>query len=163
MHLYTITLIELRLESPMTSVSIRLSPKEITYLTALLDKKQFFPQEKEATLGKILKQFIKWCSEHEIGLDSTDENSEETSQKLLEQVHVSIPHILYLLRLHILMDSGKISDEVVIKAKQQAIDYINSVCGDFQHIEYNQIEPTNNEIGLNQIPMAKNHTRWKIE
>lgn len=52
-------------------------------------------------------------------------------------------------------------DDVVSKAKQQALDYINSVCGDFQHIEYSEIETTRNEIGLKQLPVEKGSSDWK--
>lgn len=72
-----------------------------------------------------------------------------------------MPHILYLLRLHLLLDSSKISDDAVAKAKQQAIDYINSVCGDFQHMGYSEIQATRNEIGLNQLPIEKDRSAWK--
>lgn len=104
---------------------------------------------------------IKWCVENEIDITSSYEKPENSSRKLLEQLHVAIPHILYLSRLHILMDSNKISDNIVSKAKQQAIDYINSVCGDFQHMQYSEIRPTANDMGLKRLPIEKDSSNWK--
>ena len=49
---------------------------------------------------------------------------------------------------------------MVIKAKQQAIDYINSVCGDFQYMGYSEIKATSNEIGLKQLPVEKDYSAW---
>ena len=60
-----------------------------------------------------------------------------------------------------LRQSPKISDDVVAKAKQQAIDYINSVCGDFQNMEYSEIIASHNKIGFKQLPVEKNRTAWK--
>ncbi len=130
------------------------------YLELISKNKKDKPNQKSSP-GRALKQLLAWSMENQIDITSVYEKPENTSKKILEQLHLSLPHILYLSRLHLLLDSSKISDEVVSKAKQQAIDYINAVCGDFQSIQYSEIETTTNEIGLRQLPAEKNHTYWK--
>ena len=139
----------------MTTISVRLSDDELAYLEAISKSKKFSKSSKQSTPGRALKSLIKWCVDNEIDITSPYAKSADSSKKLLEQLHVTIPHLLYLSRLHILMDSNKISDDAVNKAKQQAIDYINSVCGDFQQVEYSEIKTICNEIGLKQLPIER--------
>lgn len=145
----------------MTTLSVRLSDDELAYLEVISRNKKINKPNKKSSPGRALKQLVQWCIDNQIDITSTYEKSGNSPKKLLEQLHVSLPHILYLLRLHLLLDSGKISDDVVTKAKQQAIDYINSVCGDFQNMEYSEVNATINEIGLKQLPVEKNRTSWK--
>lgn len=145
----------------MTTISIRLSDDELTYLEVISMNKKMNKASKKSSPGRTLKQLLQWCIDNQIDITSTYEKPENRPKKLLEQLHVSLPHILYLLRLHLLLDSSKISDDAVAKAKQQAIDYINSVCGDFQHMEYSEIQATHNEIGLKQLPIEKDCSAWK--
>ena len=135
----------------MTTISVRLSDEDLTYLEDISKSKKVSKSNKQSSPGRALKQLIKWCIDNEIDIDSPYEKLQNSSKKLLEQLHVAIPHLLYLSRLHILMDSDKIPDDAVSRAKQQAIDYINSVCGDFQEIEYSEINTVCNEIGLQQL------------
>ena len=145
----------------MTTISVRLSDDELAYLEAISKSKKVSKSRKQSTPGRALKSLIKWCIDNEIDMTSSYEKPEDSSRKLLEQLHMATPHLLYLSRLHILMGSNKIPDDAVSKAKQQAIDYINSVCGDFQHMQYSEITATSNEIGLKQLPVEKDSSTWK--
>ena len=151
----------LRKITPMTTISVRLSDDELAYLEAISKSKKAIKSDKKNSPGKALKSLIKWCTDNQIDITSPYEKPENSSKKLLEQLHVSLPHVLYLLRLNLLLDSSKIPDEAIAKAKQQAIDYINSVCGDFQHMEYSEINAVSNEIGLKQLPIEKDLSAWK--
>lgn len=145
----------------MTAISVRLSDDELAYLEVISKNKKISKSSKQSSPGRALKQLIKWCIDNEVDMASSFEKPEDSSRKLLEQLHVAIPHVLYLSRLHILMDSNKISDDAVSKAKQQAIDYINSVCGNFQQIEYSEITVTSNDMGLRQLPVENERSAWK--
>lgn len=146
----------------MTTISVRLSEEELAYLEAIARNKKINKSSKQGSPGKALKQLIKWCVDNEIDIVSSYEKPEDSSRKLLEQLHVTIPHILYLSRLHILMDSNKVPDDVVSKTRQQAIDYINLVCGDFQNMEYSEVKPSCNEVGLKQLSVEKESSSWKV-
>lgn len=143
----------------MTTVAVRLSEGELDYLTAIT--KKVGNSGKKSSPGKTLKALLKWCADNQIDITSSYEKPKNSSRKLLEQVHVSIPHILYLSRLHVLMDSDKIPDEVVARSKQQAIDYLNAVCGEFQHMEYTEIKGSTNDIGLKQLPIETKQSNWE--
>jgi len=160
-HLYTIFIQYINGNNTMTSISVRLSEDETAYLEAISRNKKISKSNKQSSPGRTLKRLIKWCADNQIDISSSYEKPENSSKKLLEQLHVSLPHVLYLLRLNLLLDSSKIPDEAIAKAKQQAIDYINSVCGDFQHVEYSEINAVGNEIGLKQLPVEKDRSAWK--
>lgn len=139
----------------MTTIAVRLSEDELAYIEAITKNKKIFKSVKQGSPGKGLKALLKWCLDNQIDITSSYEKPQNSSRKLLEQLHISIPHILYLLRLHVLMDSDKIPDEVVARSKQQAIDYLNTVCGDFQNLEYTEIQTIFNDIGLKQCSIEK--------
>jgi len=145
----------------MTTISVRLSDDELTYLEAISKNKKINKSAKKSSPGRALKLLVQWCIENQIDIASAYEKPENSLKKLLEQLHVSLPHILYLLRLHLLLDSSKIPDDTVAKAKQQAIDYINTICGGFQNVEYSEIETSSNDIGLKQLPIGKDRSIWK--
>ncbi|RUQ96665.1 hypothetical protein [Legionella septentrionalis] len=145
----------------MTSLSVRLSEEEIAYLEAISKNKKLFRYSSRRSPGRALKALIKWCAENKIDISENFEKPANSSKKLLEQLHVTMPHILYLLRMHILMDSGKISNEEITSAKRQAIDYINTVCGEFQLHKYTEIEAIPNSIGMKQLPIETANSGWQ--
>ncbi|HHF7349642.1 TPA: hypothetical protein ACPSKE_002852 [Legionella feeleii] len=145
----------------MTSVSVRLSEEDLSYLESLANNKILFPRNKKNSSGKTLKALIQWCRENDFEPTNTPLNLPDDSKKMLEQIHVTLPHLLYLTRLHILMDSRNISDEVVANSKQQAVDYLNKVCGDLQNMLYTEIQWSTNDVGLKQIPIEADLSQWK--
>ena len=80
---------------------------------------------------------------------------------MLEQIHATIPHLMYLQRMQILFQSDSISDEKIANCKQQSIDFINATCGAFQDIKYQTIAPVDNESGVGKLPIDKNKSKWK--
>ena len=146
----------------MTTLTIRISEAEATYLKTLTQNKALFKTSKDISLGKTLKALLTWCEQNNFNPNEPIKDA-DPSRKLIEQLHVSIPHILYLLRLHILLDSNKMPDELINHAKRQAIDYINTVCGDFQTTTYTEIETHLNQEGLNQLPIDSDQTTWKVK
>jgi hypothetical protein len=80
--------------------------------------------------------------------------------KMIEQIHVSIPHLLYLLRFQTLSSFEDSSDEKIKKYRYQSVDYANKTCGDFQNINYNAIRFSMNDIGFKTIPSDKEKTQW---
>ncbi len=81
---------------------------------------------------------------------------------MIEQIHVSIPNLMYLARMQTLLASDTIPDEKISRCRQQTVDYINNTCGDFQNVNYSEIRFSMNDIGLKQTPIDKDKTLWKL-
>lgn len=146
----------------MTTVTIRISDDEIQYLEEIANHRSLFKSQKERSVGKVLKALLKWCQENDFNPSELSDETNST-RKLIEQMHLTVPHILYLLRLHVLLDSNKIPDVVAHNAKQQAIEYINAVCGEFQNMDYKELTTISNDDGLKQLPIAKGESHWRMK
>jgi hypothetical protein len=147
----------------MTTITVRVSGDELSYLNALATNKKLFKGAKDVSLGNVLKTLLQWCCENQVDPSPSSPPKHDEAQKILEQVHVVIPHLLYLSRLHLLMNGSSVPDEVVARCKEKAIDYINTVCGDFQGVSYREIKPSKNDIGLEQMPLESELSQWGIK
>ena len=145
----------------MTSIAVRLSTTEIDYLTELAKNNKIYKgQTEEISLGKTLKALIHWCQTNNVTTLSSKNSMNENVLKMIEQIHISIPHLMYLSRLQTLIGCDEFPDEKIKKYRFQTLDYINKICGDFQNIPYNEIRFSINDIGLKTIPTDKDKTQW---
>lgn len=147
----------------MTTLSTRLSQKELDYLeTIALENKLYKGATKKTSLGKAMKELIKWCQLNDIDISKPLPSMDGDTKKMIEHIHLSIPNLLYLSRIQTLLGSDKFSDEEVTKCRKQTIAYLNTVCGDFQNVTYSEIPCSSNEIGLNQSTIEPEKTKWKL-
>lgn len=146
----------------MSIISAKLNRNEIDYLEKIAIENHVFKGEsKEPSIGKAMKELIKWCQMMNIKIGEKQNNGLSEIQKMLEQIHTTIPHLMYLQRMQILFQSDAISDEKIASCKQQSIDFINANCGAFQDIQYDTISIVENENGIGKLPIDKNKSKWK--
>ena len=146
----------------MSIISAKLNQNEIDYLEKIAIENHLFKGEsKEPSVGKAMKELIKWCQMSHIKIGEKQNNGQAEIQKMLEQIHTTIPHLMYLQRMQILFQSDTISDEKIASCKQQSIDFINANCGAFQDIQYQNISTVENENGMGKLPIDKNKSKWK--
>ena len=146
----------------MSIISAKLNQNEIEYLEKIATDNHLYKGEsKEPSVGKAMKELIKWCQMSDMQIGSKQNNYTNKIQQMIEQMHATLPHMLYLQRMQLLFHSDAISDEKIAHCKQQSIDFINANCGAFQDIEYQIISTVENENGLNKLPIDKNKSKWK--
>ena len=146
----------------MTIISSRVTQKELDYLTEIAIKNKIFKGEsKEVSLGKATKELIKWCQSNNVDLNKKQNSMDDDVKKMIEQIHISIPNLLFLTRLQLLLSSDSIPDEEVARCVKKTIEYLNSSCGDFQNVNYNEIRFSTNDLGIKQTPIDKDKTQWK--
>ncbi len=145
----------------MTSVAIRLNENELDYLKKIAKENKIYKKENDISIGKTIKELIRWCALNKISFSQNPNNlMSDNLVKMIEQIHVSIPHLLYLLRFQTLSSFEDSSDEKIKKYRYQSVDYVNKTCGDFQNINYNTIRFSMNDIGFKTIPSDKEKTQW---
>lgn len=146
----------------MTIVSAKFTENELEYLSKIAsDNALYKGDNKELSLGKALKELIKWCQDNKVDINNSNNEFDLNCKKMLEHIHVSIPNLLYLLRLQILFASDGITDEKILHCKRQSIEYLNKICSDFQEIIYKEIKPSYNEFGLQQMP-KQTASAWQL-
>lgn len=145
----------------MTSVAIRLNENELDYLKKIAQENKIYKKGNDISIGKTIKELIRWCELNKISFSQNPNNlMTDNLVKMIEQIHVSIPHLLYLLRFQTLSSFEDSSDEKIKKYRYQSVDYANKTCGDFQNINYNAIRFSMNDIGFKTIPSDKEKTQW---
>lgn len=147
----------------MTVVSTRLSPKELDYLTGIAsENKMRKGGSDELSLGKALNELVRWCHLNHIDINSNHNAVNDDIKKMIEQIHVAIPHLMYLTRLQTVLLSDGIPEEKITRSRAQTLDYINKTCGDLQNINYDLVRFSMNDIGLKTLPVNKDKTLWKL-
>lgn len=146
----------------MSIISAKLNHNEIEYLEKIAIENHLYKGDsKELSVGKAMKELIKWCQMNQVKIGEKQNINSSEVQRMLEQIHTTIPHLLYLQRMQILFQSDSISDEKIAHCKQQSIDFINANCGAFQEIQYQTISTVENENGMDKLPIDKNKSKWK--
>ena len=146
----------------MTTISTRFSEKELDYLSRIArDNKITKGTSNELSLGKAVKEIIKWCQRNKIDINESSNAMDSDIKKMIEQIHVTLPNLMYLTRLQLLLKSDEIPDEEVSKCVKKTLEYLEQSCGDFQNINYNEIRFSMNEFGIKQIPINEDKSLWK--
>lgn len=146
----------------MKTISIKTERKELEYLARTAEKNSLYSGENnELSFGKALKKILQWCTYHDIDITTSHDVFDNDMRKMIEQIHVSIPNLMYLSRMATLFAGNEIPKEKAEQFKKTSLEYINNTCGAFQDITYNSLRVTINPFGLKQIPADKEKTLWK--
>lgn len=148
----------------MTSVSTRLSPNELEYLSGIASENKLCNGNSGAlSLGKAMRELIRWCRLNQVDINKNNNNVLSTElAKMIEHIHIAIPNLMYLARLQAVLTSDGISEEKITQSRRQTVEYLNKVCGDFQNVQYNYVRFSMNDIYLKLTPSDKDKTLWKL-
>ena len=145
----------------MPVISAQITKKEIDYLEGVARENHLYKGDSsEPSVGKAMRKLIEWCQMTDVKIGKNTEAKLDESHRILEQIHSTIPLIMYHMRMHLLLNSETISEEKLAKCKQSAINFINSSCGEFQDIKYKAITPVEDENGLNKLPIDRTVSKW---
>lgn len=145
----------------MPIISAQLNKKEIDYLGNIAQENHLFKGDSnEPSIGKAMKKLVEWCQISNVKIGGNNQVELDDSKKMLEQIHSTLPQMMYHLRMQLLFNSETVSDELVAKCKQSSINYLNSTCGEFQDVKYQTITPVDDDNGLNKLPADKFTTKW---
>ena len=146
----------------MGTIGVRLNNREKEYLREIAEKEGLYTGENnEPSLGKALRELVKWCAINGVDMSKKRDVFDEEVRNLIEQIHVSIPNLMYLSRMNTLLVDEGIDKDIILDKKDKAIDYINKTCGAFQAANYKTLRVSINPFGLKQIPSDKDTTLWK--
>ena len=148
----------------MTTLSAKFTKADVDYLTDIArDNHIFKGYSEEPSAGKAMKELVKWCRISGIKIDGNSQHHARESQRMLEQIHATIPQMMYHLRMQVLFNGETLTDAMLTKCKQSSLNFINSSCGEFQTIKYQEIKPSEDDNGLNKLPISKDDSKWKSQ
>ena len=145
----------------MKTITLKMPDKEIDYLKKIAKDNKLHHRSGEGySLDNAVRELIKWCAHNDIDINKKSQSFDEDLRKMIEQIHLTIPNLMYLSRIHGLLGQKQYSDEEVQLCKQKTIDYLNKTCGDFQTVNYKTLHVTMSNIGLKQVPTSEEHSQW---
>ena len=142
-------------------MSLRVSDIEKEYLENLAHK--FNLKKKgsdEPSLTKALKFLLSYCLNNDMKFDKIEKSDIDEMRKMIEQIHASIPHILYQNSLQSTILADKLDDENFKAVKRNAVEYINNSIAGFQNNRYKYVKARLNKIGIKTIPLEEGESLW---
>lgn len=143
-------------------VSLRITEHEKEYLKNIAAK--FDIQKRGSTdisYAKALKILLDYCLHNDINPSQTNDNELQEMRKMIEQIHASIPHLMYHNNLQSIVLLSKYTDADLTAVKQKTIQYLNENFSGFQNVSYREIKIKINGVGLKTIPMEQGESLWK--
>ena len=148
--------------SGMDIVSLRLSDHEKDYLVSIAEKFNLKKQgSDELSHTKALKHILSFCLHNDIDFSKKEDGSLTEMRKMLEQIHASIPHLMYHQKFQSVVLANKYSDEELQGIQDGSLQYINDSFAGFQNNKYRYIKSKLNKFGLKTIPLEEGITLWK--
>jgi len=143
-------------------VSIRLSEHEKDYLISIADKFNLKKQgSDELSPTKALKHILSFCLHNDIDFSKKEDESLAEMRKMIEQIHASIPHIMYHQNFQSVVLANKYSDDELQGIQNGSLQYINNSFAGFQNNKYRYVKSKLNKYGLKTIPLEEGNTLWK--
>jgi len=146
----------------MDIVSLRLSEHEKYYLTSIAEKYNLKKQgSDELSHTKALKHILSFCLHNDINFSKKEDESMSEMRKMLEQIHASIPHLMYHQKFQSAVLSNKYSDDELKSIQDGSLQYINDSFAGFQNNKYRFVKSKLNKYGLKTVPLEEGNTLWK--
>lgn len=146
----------------MQTVAIKIAARETEYLEEIAKKLNLLKNEgQELSQGKALKELLKWCIKNKVDIIQKQNGMDDDLRKMIEQIHLAIPHLMYHARIQTLIETNKCNEQEVELFKKRTFKYMNDTCGDFQNVTYNTIRFSFNSYGMKRLPIDEENTLWK--
>ncbi|MBN9231306.1 MAG: hypothetical protein J0I93_10695 [Legionella sp.] len=143
-------------------VSLRLAEHEKEYLLNIGKNLELQKREsEEISFSKTLKTLLDFCIRNDISPTRKNENPIKEMRKMIEQIHASIPHLMYHNNYQSLVLSSQVNDDSLNQIKQKSIEYLNGNFSGFQNVTYKEVKFKLNGIGLKTVPIEQGESLWK--
>ncbi|KTD47497.1 hypothetical protein Lqui_2423 [Legionella quinlivanii] len=143
-------------------ISLRISEHEKDYLQNIAKNFDLQKRGSDAlSYSKAIKILLDFCLHNDIFPMKRTENPLQEMRRMLEQIHASIPHLMYHNHFQSLLLSSKFNDDSLNQIKQNTVDYLNGNFSGFQNISYKEVRFKMNGIGLKTVPLEQGESLWK--
>ena len=148
-------------------INLKLSDEQVSFLRKTAMTNKLIKHKNEPSLSKALKLILE--NHMKNNNDQTLENNQKLSriEHMLEQMHVTMPHILYHARYsssycNYALRLNKISEPERCDFSSRVIDNVYKICGDFQTYQYQTIYVSSDNKNMQTMPIEKDKNKWKL-
>lgn len=139
----------------MLSISFRIDKVTEEFLRDLCH------ENNDKSINVTAKKLLNWCAENKINPSKQASFFDSEVRKMIEHIHMSIPHLMLSSHLTLQSTSSDLPDEKKDILQRKTLKYLNKSVGDFQNVEYKRIKVTYNNFGIKQTPESEEYTEWK--
>jgi len=115
----------------------------------------------ELSVSKAMRYMLTYCMDNKLKFDNKEQSEIGGVRKLIEEIHASIPHILFQIATQNACTSTSMTDEQYSQAKDNALSYINETVAGFQTNSYKYVKAKINRVGIKTIPLESGVSLWK--
>lgn len=146
----------------LEAISIKVGEKEREFLYEIAEHFKLYKRSsRDLSYTKAIQFLIGYCLQNDINPTKKNDKDMVEVRQMIEQIHASIPHILYQNALQSTVLINQIEDDNKINAiKQNSIDYINNNIAGFQSNHYKYVKAKLNKIGIKTVPLEEGETLW---
>lgn len=145
----------------MEVMSLRISQHEKDYLASIAEKYGLKKQgSDEFSHTKALKFMLSYCLHNDIDFHQKEGENIAEIRKMIEQIHASIPHVMYHQKFQSVVLANKYSDEEIEVVQNGSLQYINESFSGFQNIKYRFAKSNMNKFGLKTMPLEEGYSAW---
>jgi len=148
--------------------SIYLSDKILEKLSSIAAEKSLYNKDGKPDYLQAVRYVL-----DAFELPKEDNKNDSLHEKLsnleymIEQIHVTMPHILYHARYSSLycnyeLRKSKISHPELLEFSGRSIKNVYQICGDFQTYQYQTIYTSSDNKNMNTMPIEKDKNKWKL-
>ncbi len=144
-------------------ISLRITEHEKEFLQNIAVKFDIQKRSSSSDISyaKALKILLDYCLHNDINPSQKKDNELQDMKKMMEQIHASIPHLMYHNHLQSMILSSKYADADLTAVKQKTLQYLNENFSGFQNVSYREIKIKINGVGLKTIPIEQGDSLWK--
>ncbi|ALA26661.1 hypothetical protein [Piscirickettsia salmonis] len=143
-------------------INIKLTEEEESYLKKIALDNQFYKNSGELSEGKAVKYLIsKAIKSGEESVESEEENSQKNIEKMLEQVCITLPHILQSSYISAQSSLLQLSTEKSQSIRKNSLTYLAGTCGQIQDLDCKNNYISYNDRAMKTIPIDEDKNEWK--
>ena len=141
--------------------SIYLSDENLEKLDKIVAEFGLFTKDNEPNYTKAIVHMI-----NHFPLDNDEDKravQDELSsiRKMVEQINLSIPHLMYNTTFSYKINEGTLSDQKFTEFKNYTLENVSKICGQIQQQNYDHVYVSTDAKNMKTLPVEAGENTWK--
>ena len=140
------------------TTSIYLSDEQQNALMEIAKEKQIM---KKGKMEYSLTETLKFVLDEYVNNQEYNHNNNSNTHKMIEQIHATLPHIMFQSTLACQASFSKIEQGKQPNIRNTSMDITVETCGQFQEVSYEEITTSLDSRNIKSLPIDKDKNQWK--
>ena len=141
-------------------ISLRLTDEEVLFLEKIASNNKMYKKDGSLSMGLAIKRLIDDEKNH-VNKSDKDDSDMKSIRKLIEQINISIPHLMFNTNFTYKALSSWLNDDEFNELKNSTVSETVKTCGQIQENTYNEIYISSNKKNMKTIPIDSDNNKWK--